>query len=113
MHFLAASLILSSLALASGDSIVETYFIPFPEEELFTTFQGINTAVKGPITTIIAIAANNTVIYWDHWEDGYELDPSNPVQSTTEIWGPGCGPRPFLNGGDAVVLENVVRILSN
>jgi hypothetical protein len=70
---------------------------PVPKLQLFETFKAINSAqVSGNVTTIlsVAIAANNTVIYWDHWEDGYELDPANPVQSTTEVWGMGTGPHP-------------------
>ena len=32
----------------------------------------------GPYTLIaIAVAANGTIIYYDHWEDGYEPDVTN------------------------------------
>jgi hypothetical protein len=116
MNLLRAAFVLSLLAPAFGDSIVQTYFIPCPEAQLFETFKAINSAqVSGNVTTIlsVAIAANNTVIYWDHWEDGYELDPANPVQSTTEVWGMGTGPHPKLMSGQSIVLENVVPVSGN
>ena len=41
-------------------------------------------------TTIsIAMKRPGIIIYYDHWEDGYEADIENPVQSTTQIWGDG------------------------
>ena len=123
MNFLSLSLILSSLAVASGQtslkdsilSIVQTYFIPLPEEELFASFQKISTTSAGPITTLIsvAIAVDKTIIYWDHWEDGYEPDPANPVQPSTEIWGTGSGTRPTLLSGNTIVLENTVPVSGN
>jgi len=102
---------------------VQTYFIPLPENQLFDeTFATINSdSVGWPIqsTISIAIAANNTIIYYDHWEDGYELDVTNPKQSTTEIWGDGDlsnGGKPgattdaedILEGGKSYVLQNSI-----
>ncbi len=34
-----------------------------------------------------------TVIYYDHWEDGYEADINFPTQNTTEVWGDGIDQR--------------------
>ena len=75
------------------------------------------------IETTIGIVANNdnTVIYYDHHEDGYEADLGNPVQSTTEIWGDGDisnGAAPgvttnagdVLNAGDFVILQNTIDL---
>ena len=41
------------------------------------------------IESIISIATSlqGTIIVYDHWEDGYEPDILNPVQSSTEIYG--------------------------
>ena len=41
--------------------------------------------------TSISIAADDTIIWYDHHEDGYETDITNPanLQSTTKIWGDG------------------------
>eukprot|EP00548_Thalassiothrix_antarctica_P001556 CAMPEP_0194130930 /NCGR_PEP_ID=MMETSP0152-20130528/1826_1 /TAXON_ID=1049557 /ORGANISM="Thalassiothrix antarctica, Strain L6-D1" /LENGTH=748 /DNA_ID=CAMNT_0038825569 /DNA_START=26 /DNA_END=2268 /DNA_ORIENTATION=- len=102
---------------------VQTYFIPFPEYQLFNeTFKAINHGrVDWPIesTVSIAIAADDTIIYIDHWEDGYELDVTNPTQSSTQIWGDRNltnGGRPgattdaedILQGGTSCVLKNSV-----
>ena len=35
------------------------------------------------------ISPDGNRIVYDHWEDGFELDISSPVQATTEIWGDG------------------------
>jgi uncharacterized repeat protein (TIGR01451 family) len=103
-------------------SPVQTYYIPLPEEDLFNeTFETINSSdANAPVNTLIsiAIAADGTVIYYDHWEDGYESDVTNPQQSTTQIWGDGNlsnGVAPgttndILSAGDAIVLENEVPV---
>ncbi|VEP17973.1 Conserved repeat domain protein (fragment) [Hyella patelloides LEGE 07179] len=72
------------------------------------------------INSVISITSttNNTFVYYDHWEDGYESDISNPVQSSTEIWGDGDltnGIAPgtsndLLNEGDVISLENEVTL---
>ena len=47
--------------------------------------------VTTPIINYISIAvvADDTLIYYDHWEDGYEPNLSFPIQSSTEVWGDG------------------------
>ncbi|MEZ4638653.1 MAG: hypothetical protein R2856_27450 [Caldilineaceae bacterium] len=37
----------------------------------------------------ISIISDNTIIYYDHWEDGFKWTTSAPVQPTTQIWGDG------------------------
>ncbi len=64
----------------------------------------------------IGIAATNTIIYYDHWEDGYEIDLENPVQTTTEIWGDGDltngvapgYPSDIFSNGDVVAIESII-----
>ncbi|MDJ0730787.1 MAG: hypothetical protein QNJ33_12415, partial [Crocosphaera sp.] len=108
---------------------VQTYFVPLREDNLFTSFDTINSVTSGNINTLIsiAIAADNTIVYYDHWEDGYEVDVTSPTQATTLILGdddPSNGSlTSFINpstglpytsdifsGGDALVLENDVPI---
>ena len=98
-----------------------------PEELVFRkTFRKISSSATAPIQTLISvtISTNGTMVYWDHWEDGYEdpLDPS--MQVTTEVWGDGnaangCAPKlgksctdenDRLFAGKAVVLENRVDL---
>ena len=50
--------------------------------------------------TSITMTEDDTVITYDHWEDGYETAVEFPVQNTTKVWGDGD----LLNGvapGDA------------
>jgi hypothetical protein len=103
---------------------IQTYFVPLRETNLLTTFDTINAAADSPITTLIsiAVAAPGTVIYYDHWEDGYEPDVTTAVQSTTLIWGdgnllngiaPGTGGSDMFLGGESIVLSNPVPIPRN
>ncbi|MCB1069298.1 MAG: DUF11 domain-containing protein, partial [Kiritimatiellae bacterium] len=92
-----------TLTAVDQPTIVQTYFVPFSEENVQTGLDSINPAPVGTNVALISISAfaSNTLIYWDHWEDGYESDLSSPTQSTTEIWGDanianGCPPN-FTN----------------
>jgi hypothetical protein len=89
---------------------VQTYYVPLPESDLYDFFESISSETSGPITTTIsiAIAASNTIIHYDHWED-----PGNP-----QIWGDGViengsppgVPDDILIGGTAILLENDVPL---
>lgn len=105
---------------------VQTFYVPLPEDQLLDALQileppffpGDPFAPQGEVNTYISIApiANQTVVYYDHAEDGYELDIANPTQATTQIWGDGDltnGIAPlfandFINAGDVLVLNNLV-----
>ena len=75
----------------------ELFFILGRETQIHSMFktiestQGSNAIVNGTMASIIALTAtmDGQVIYYDHWEDGYELDILNPVQASTEIIGDG------------------------
>lgn len=112
---LAALLLLiafSGIALAQENPTpVQTYFVPMPEHDAFRSMNTSEAAARLPITgtTSIAIGADNTWIYYDQWENGYDSVISNPLlydQSTnplgTQIWGNGIcsdGFPPNRNGG--------------
>ena len=119
----------SGITFCSGDvtatQFVETYYIPGPEDQLLTTFQTINPLSCGftsysidPVLTYISIGIveDGTILYYDHWEDGYEPNLSFPIQSTTEIWGDGNTANGFhpdfpldvLSAADIIVLSNPV-----
>lgn len=115
---LASSLFLAKFATGQ---IVQTYYVPLPEADLDATFVDINSdaAIAVNIQTLIsiAVAANNTVIYYDHWEDGYDPDPINNPQSTTEIWGDlnptngeKSGVMDMLASGTAIILDNPIPL---
>lgn len=109
-----------------GEVPIEEYYLPLKEEDTLATLDTINSAASSPIVSItsIAISSDNTIIWYDHHEDGFENDVLNPSPtSSTEIWGDGdCsnGSVPgttcvadtddFLSAGTAIVLENDVPI---
>ncbi|GIK42091.1 MAG: hypothetical protein BroJett011_59240 [Chloroflexota bacterium] len=66
------------------------YYIPGPAQQLWDIFQDIDNnpdllEAQG-LRTIIAVtaSADATTLYYDHWEDGYEANPLNPVQASSE-----------------------------
>ncbi|WP_341405633.1 SdrD B-like domain-containing protein [Luteolibacter soli] len=69
----------------------QLFYVPFPEDQQLEAFNAINSVADDPITVFVTLAAatDGTVIYYDHWEDGYEKDITNPTQSTTLIFGDG------------------------
>ncbi len=78
-------------AYASNPPPTQLFYVPFPEDQQLAAFDTINSVANDPITVFITLSAatDGTVIYYDHWEDGYERDITNPVQSTTQIFGDG------------------------
>ncbi|MCG6953192.1 MAG: IgGFc-binding protein, partial [Betaproteobacteria bacterium] len=103
---------------------VQTFYVPLPEAQMLQVLDARltpsdpspSTDPRDPMTTYIGIAAvaNGTIIYYDHWEDGFEDDISNPLQATTEIWGDGNlanGAAPgvvgdIINAGTVIILNN-------
>lgn len=79
--------------LQDGPTVVptQTYYIPIPEKKMMDSFNGIRqtTSGTGHISSLASIAASatGTIIWYDHWEDGYEKDVTKPEQSSTEIYG--------------------------
>lgn len=71
------------------------YYLPFPEHPNFLLKALRSAANQNPnqttVRNIVSIKVNypKTIIIYDHWEDGYEADITEPTQSTTEIWGDG------------------------
>ena len=73
------------------------------EEHIRRAFMEINDGtdppelVDGKICSTVSLVAttNYQIIYYDHWEDGYEADLMNPVQLTTLVFGDGNP----VNGG--------------
>ncbi len=97
---------------------VQTYYVPIPEDQGLLALNAINTDADDPMNTYISITvvADDTVIYYDHWEDDYETKTTNPSQITTEVWGddnpangmpPGFGSDVFI-AGNIIILNNAV-----
>jgi uncharacterized repeat protein (TIGR01451 family) len=117
--------------LAAPAPPVQIYYLPVPEDQVLSALRGVypgnvqcgypaaNAEVNDPVITYVSISilAGGTEVYYDHWEDGYEVDMSVPVQSTTEVWGdgnlnngvaPGV-PTDLFEGNTVVVLRNNVN----
>ncbi|MFK7917560.1 MAG: SdrD B-like domain-containing protein [Ilumatobacter sp.] len=75
----------------AGPPPVFTMFVPFEDQQVSDGLAGIHgpgRTFDDTVSTIdITAAADESVVYWDHWEDGYEADIANPTQSTTVVWG--------------------------
>lgn len=93
-------LIIASVAYGQNPPPSQVYYVPFPEDKQLEAFQAITTVAVEPIAVFVTIAAaaSDTVIYYDHWEDGYEADLTNPKQSSTLIYGDGNAANGFPPG---------------
>jgi uncharacterized repeat protein (TIGR01451 family) len=97
---------------------IQVYYLPTPEYQVLSALSAINAAAVSPTYFYgsITIVANNTIIYYDNWEDGYESKVNDPQQGTSEIWGdndPTNGIPPgfktdVLYAGDMIILQNPV-----
>jgi hypothetical protein len=115
------------VALAVNPTPVQLFYVPFPEDQLLQGLQAIaNSATPtNPVQTYISIAAvaNNTIVYCDQWENGYDADIANPANlynggnpGGTQIWGDGNPlngappgiPSDVINAGTVIVLNNAV-----
>ena len=108
---------------ATAQSIVQTFFIPFDEDEVniaLNTIDNFGGNIGSTLRSSISIVGGitNTVIYWDHWEDGYEASIMSPTQTTTVVWGDnnplnGLPPGFVLDRvgeGDIITLTNDIPI---
>ncbi|MBO3704992.1 MAG: DUF11 domain-containing protein, partial [Candidatus Accumulibacter sp.] len=107
---------------------VQLFYVPFPEDQLLAGLQAItgDTAPTNPMQTYVSIAAssNDTIIYYDQWENGYDLDIANPSDlysaanlGGTQIWGDGnisngAAPGVTTNAGDVIKAGQVI-VLNN
>lgn len=97
-----------------------TFFVPYPEADSRTALiASSNTGITiNDIHTIISLKMPypNMKVVWDHWEDGYEINPLNPLQSTTLVWGDGNPyngmapgyPDDIIPAGGGIVLDNTI-----
>jgi uncharacterized repeat protein (TIGR01451 family) len=107
---------------------MQTYFVPLPEADIFSsTFKVINTGARAPIMSItaIAISIDDSIVWYDHWEDGYDADTVTR-RASTRVWGDGnasngCAPgvspcnnsNDRLKAGQSIILENWVDLPRN
>jgi uncharacterized repeat protein (TIGR01451 family) len=114
---------------------IQTFFVPFPETDMVNDMLKVingaadnlgNLYVRGQMVSLVsvAISTDNTVIWYDHWEDSYEKDITSGITSNyTQVWGDGKasnGCRPgltvcqdsddYLNAGESFVMENMMPV---
>lgn len=117
-------------ARAANPPPVQTYFLSVPAAQSLNIFQAVNASSTQPVFsyTSIAIGAGGTLIYYDHWENGFVVDLANPTPAETyaspgnlagvQIWGdndPSNGIPPgfatdVLNAGDVIVLSSEIPL---
>lgn len=118
-----------SAASQADATPAQTFFVPFPEDELMAdTFKVINSNAGGNVQSMLSVVISTpgTVVWYDHWEDGFEDDVTKPTKSSTQIWGDmdptnGCAPgvnpctkeSDVLNAGQAIIVQNGVSPDSN
>ena len=118
---LAVAVLLSCLvttpAIAQPTGYQEYYVLGY-EEQIWRAFlaiyDGPDSNIRGRICSTVSLVAtaDYQVIYYDHWEDGYEADLLNPVQPTTEVYGDG-NPSNGGTGNDILFAGNEVNLTSN
>src|SRR5262245_43833543 len=128
-----AAILLASagVAAAANPTPVQLFYVPFPEDQLLQGLQAIesggpSTAPTNPITNYISLAAaaDNTIVYYDQWENGYDADIANPSNlysvgnpGGTQIWGDGNPangappgvPSDLIDAGTVIILNNDVN----
>ncbi|MFK8007335.1 MAG: LamG-like jellyroll fold domain-containing protein [Saprospiraceae bacterium] len=110
----------------NSGQLVEIYYIPFPENQVLQSLYSFNSdtcgfieKVRNPVQSYVSIGVveEGTIIYYDHWEDGYEPNLGFPIQSTTEIWGdgdlsngfaPGYGSNDLFQSSDNIILSESI-----
>lgn len=88
------ALLVGSASTLPAANIIHEFYVPMPEAQVRTALVAIEPASGIVGTTMesvvsIVVTGAGTVVHYDEWEDGYEIDINNPTQSTTKIWGDG------------------------
>ncbi|MDH4136883.1 MAG: hypothetical protein OEW09_09265, partial [Anaerolineae bacterium] len=97
----------------------QEYYVLGNEEHIWRTFDRIQgqeggSSISTNMCSVVALVAtaDNQVVYYDHWEDGYEADLLNPTQGSTEVYGDGD----TGNGGtgsDILVAGDIITLNSD
>jgi len=104
---------------------MQTYYVPLPESDVFSsTFKVINSGARSDVMSVVsvAISIDGTVVWYDHWEDGYDASTKS-TGPTTKVWGDGdasngCAPgvspctnqKDVLTAGQSILMENWVKL---
>jgi uncharacterized repeat protein (TIGR01451 family) len=87
----------------------QEYYILGNETQVLQMMSDISPdPVGSSMASIITIVATSDgqIVYYDHWEDGYEPNILSPVQASTQVFGDGVPASDILNAGDIVTLNS-------
>ncbi|GAB4488888.1 MAG: hypothetical protein OHK006_19870 [Thermodesulfovibrionales bacterium] len=80
----------ASLGFASAPAGYSEYYIPGDENNMSAIMSALGPAAPASpnMHTLISVTAwsDNTTIYYDHWENGYNFDPNNPAATADETY---------------------------
>lgn len=119
VYFTINPLVVDPCSEATQSSV---YYIPFSENEARTALSrsASSSIPSSNIRTVISLKMPypGMVIIWDEWEDGYELNALNPLQTTTRVWGDGNPYNGIVPGysndiippGGSIVLDNTIPV---
>lgn len=123
--WLALAILVSPLSVHAVPNVYQMYYVPIPKKELYdlNNTTGGGRVPSNTMRSVLSMTSmvDGTLVYFDHEEDGFEADITNPQQATTEIWGDGKlsnGAPPgvtsntgdVLNRGKVVVIDEVVSV---
>ncbi|MBN1518233.1 hypothetical protein JXA32_16855, partial [Candidatus Sumerlaeota bacterium] len=117
-----ALMLLGSRQAQAQRQVEEIYFVPATTDEVHNAFDvisddAIGTTIRNVIS--IALSETNTIVIYDHWEDGYEADIEHPTQLTgdaaTQIWGDGDLSNGYLAEypTDVFSAGDIISLISN
>ena len=111
--------------VGASASVSQVYYTPLEAQQLIATLRTISgdpSCCTGPVSSTISMTsgADGNTVYYDHYEDGYEPDPTNPVQGSSltlsldagDLWTqssdipvdqPGRGAGNYYDGRDRIV----------
>ena len=128
---LAVVALMSLNAAAAHAQVGETYYIPLPSTQVKIWADAQTNLAENDILRVgiaLTITAPDTIVYWDHWEDGFEFDIQDPASPGTglgaEIWGdqdcangyrpdivgPCAGAADIFLAGDVLILTSDVPV---
>lgn len=134
-HKLIGAIVLGFISICTamaGPEPVQYFYLPLPEASVQRTLvelqPGRTVGQTMNSVTSITTTRDTTIIYYDHWENGYEVDIANPVNlysasnpGGTQVWGDGDPSNGIPPGfatdvidADAVIaLDNLVQTPRN
>src|SRR5438105_2344165 len=70
--------------LAKSATLVQEFYLPMPEAQVYQAESTIQSGISTTQNSIysIVVTGNGTQIYYDQWEDGYEVNLNSPTQAT-------------------------------